>query len=184
MKKNLTIIALLLIVSVAFFSCSDREFSGLPVALDPIVFDASEIAAAMSSIAYWGAPSADVAVTANKVRFNLSSGTDQYGVRITLPPVAAMYHNIEVTFKLDSLTTGRAKIGFKAGHEMDLTPYDDFELYWGLTPSVGTSFTQRVPMAMLPGGALYFNHNQWEDGDATKPPIDYTLEITAIKINP
>jgi len=187
MKKKLTIIALLLIVSLAFFSCDNRDFSGFPFALEPIEIDTpADIGAMLVALNLHNQSGDPVGVTkaVNKITFNMTEGTDNHGGRVTLPTIAAMYHSVEVTFKLDSLTTGRPKIGFKAAVGVDLTPYADFEIYWGDTPSVGDAFTQTIPMSKIPAGSFIFTHNQWEGGDMTKPPINYTLEITEIVLIP
>jgi len=188
MKKNLTIIALLLIVSVAFFSCDNRDFSGFPVSLDQIVIDSpAEIGAMLAPLNFYNQSGEPVGVTksVNKITFVMDSGTDNHGARLTLPAIALMYSEVEVTFKLDANSGGAGnvpKIGFKAAVGSDLTPYDDFEIHWGSHTAVGDAHTQVIPMSKIPAGSFLFNHNQYSDD--TKAPINYTLEITEIVLNP
>jgi len=191
MKKNLTIIALLLIVSLAFFSCDTREFSGYPMgSLDPLVIDdPAEIGAMLSALNYYNQTGEPVGMSTlgNKATVDIlatdeENTSDVHGFLITFPTVS-LYSEVEISFRLDSATTiaegKQAKIGFKKnGPVGDLLPHSAHELHF---PTVGSTATQTVALSAV-GGSIIFGNNQY--GNGSPKPVNYTLEITNITFNP
>lgn len=164
MKKILTITALLLIVSMAFFSCDNREFEGNPATLPAFdVSDGAAIGARIEAIGFYGA-AAGVSVNASTgtVTFNMASGTDNHGFRVNLPSNVLMYGSVDVTFEVATFgsPSGNAKIGFKKVVGSDMTPYADYEIHFGTPTVVGTSKTINIPTSMLSTTSFIFSHNQ------------------------
>jgi len=186
MKKILTITVMLLIVSMAFFSCDDRSFSGYPAPL-PAPYALTGAGITMAALNYYTpANAADgVTVTGDTVTFDKTSGTDNHGVKVTLPEGSKgwdKFQYVTVTFQLTAWTggaTNNAKIGFKAKLGTDLTPYDQFEIHFGAgAANVGVDKVLVIPTSKLTENSFLFNHNQYSDD--TKAPINYTLKIASI----
>jgi len=197
MRKFSWILALLVALTMVFVGCSDGGSKTPPppppppVEGDLVIDDAAEIAALISPYNIYTngatAPDADsVQQDGTKVSFvyTSSGNPDHYGFKIDFAEEAKVntYVNMHVTYKLVAHVTGNAKIGHKfkgsAGGENDLTPYADFEKYFGT--EIGKELTQTVPIKLLPNKALWFTHNRYQTSPSTQIPVEYTLEIIKI----
>lgn len=180
--KKISIIVLALIVSLSFFGCDDREFSGVATALPPIDVDPTS---ALKAVDYYNSdakPSGfkvDGAVVS--VKLKADANTDTQGVEVTIPDNYTNYGTVRIQIELTSLKKGVAKVGFKNTDNSDIkegTVY--WEIYFGGAGSVGEVSEIDIPVSMLTAAGFRFGHNKYSSD--TLPPAEYTLTVLSISI--
>jgi len=210
LKKNLWIVALIAALAMIFVGCGGGESTIVddrPLATEDLTIDvAADIGALLSRYSFYNKRPANddetqVAVAVNKATFNFTAddavqlGPDGLGFMIDFPQKAKdeLFKTMIVTYKLDTITTGKAKIGHKfsgeAGGTGDLTPYPDYEIYFAATATADTTAgytaTQEASVYSLSKNALFFGHNVYHSNVSGNPstaaPVNYTLEITKIE---